>query len=232
MKKTAFLLIPAALLLLSGALPSIAAEGSSEAARQETAIASEWIRGLAETLELSIEQLPRFEAALLAGFRRRLEILDRYAETAGSASIESLREEIALSQQQTRDEVSEFLSPEQLDGLEAAHEEGKAEIGGLLVVHRLRERLGLTAQQERQLVPIFAEDLEAKQELIGKAKASRRLSSRRAVQSEMKKQRAQLERKLEAILSETQMAEYRVWVEQAGAEMRERLRGRGGGFRR
>jgi hypothetical protein len=194
-------------------------------------LAAHWTRILTEPLGLDDEQVSKLHSVLVGDYERKAEIFARYKGRINQDSIGRLRVEVEDSQQQTRSELQPFLSAEQLDKFDSLQQERQAQTGGALMVYRLQDRLGLTAEQHDALVPIFAGYVAKQQALVqetrgggGRGGGTRNM---RALRGKSQQLQSELSRQLEPILSAEQMQAYGEYQKEMQAQGRHRMRSKG-----
>lgn len=83
-------------------------------------------------------------------------------------------------------------------------------------VSELTGRLGLTEDQQAQLLPVIEAQME-KREALAEKYRGRGFGNRRALRSEIRQLRQEYERRLSGILTEEQMAQRRAYLEKHGS---------------
>ena len=216
------------ILLLSNAVLAQPTETPS-ALPSSDAMAAKFTAGLVDSLALTDDQVPSVEEAVIELIERQRKILGGYAgdgEQLDQASLRALQEELKLSQQQARTDLSGVLTEEQLAGFDEALQEQRAKAVGEAVVMRLREPLELTDDQSEQLEPIFAENIQARSETLREIREQgRTFDAMRTVRTGMQELQKHLEEQLRPILTDDQMKSYLEIAEKTRSQMRERTGG-------
>jgi len=213
-------------------LPGVALAQSAEtpsALPSSDAMAAKLTVGLAASLGLTDDQVPRVEATVTEMIERQRKILGGHAgdgEPLDQASLRALQEELKQSQQQAHTDLSDVLTEEQLAGFDEAVQEQRAQVVGEAVVMRLGEPLGLTDDQSEQLEPIFAENIRARSEMMQEIRGQERtFGAMRTIRPKMQELQKNLEDQLRPILTDEQMKSYLEIAEKTRSRMRERAGG-------
>jgi len=201
-----------------------------EAPKKENQASAEnlaaWLTGrLGESLTLSETQAAEMVQVLVGEFTRLEEIFNEYRGRVDQDAVTSLQGDIRRLQKDTRAALKPVLSPEQLEVLYAYQIEHRGEIGGALIVYRLQKLLNLTAEQREQLVPVFAEDLIKRRELMQEAQdAESGASAMRSLRGKLKEIQSELDDRLEPVLSPEQLGAYRQYQIAMRRELEERMK--------
>jgi hypothetical protein len=222
--------------VLAGLLLSIggaarAEEATASPSPRPTAhlLAARMVADLTEPLGLTEPQAAALRSALEADWLRRAEILaGRATGSVSQDALRALRDEIDVSQRQTRAELEPVLSAEQLARFDALQEQRREQAGGELIVLRLEDRLALTPEQRERLVPIFAADLHERRQLVEQSRGGGGFGSLRAMRARANAMQAELEKKLVPLLSEEQMKAYRQYRDQTRQQLKQRVSGPSG----
>lgn len=91
------------------------------------------------------------------------------------------------------------------------------------IISVMKDRLGLTEEQEAQIRPIMEEHIKKRDVIVQKYKGQGR-QGRRSLRNELQELRKATENQLEMILTEEQMKEYRKLQEEERQKVRERMR--------
>lgn len=193
-----------------GAAPAIAAEaGSEEEFEQLMALLTQRL-GLSdyqvEVIRPRVREHLEAVRALFAGYRY-----------GGAGSIPSLLQEFQELRDDLRADLDVELDDQQMLGLEKLREEIDATIRDTIVGYRLemlREKLGLSAEQESAIRPILAENFDERQKLMslhtdaagGGARLQRNLGP------EIDQADNRMEQKLQGVLTKHQMEAYSAWI--------------------
>ena len=195
-----------------------------------TAAAAQFMAGLIESLELTDEQVPTVEQVVAEMIERQRKTLGDYTgggEQLDQASLRTMQEELAASQQQAHDDLSGVLSEEQIAGFDEALMQQRTQAAGEAIVMRLSEPLSLTDEQSEQLVPVFAQNIRARGEMMQKIRSQgRAFGAMRGQRMKMQELQRDLEDQLRTILTDEQMATYLEIAEMTRSQMRERGGGR------
>ncbi|HET6279045.1 MAG TPA: hypothetical protein VFG08_09695 [Candidatus Polarisedimenticolia bacterium] len=201
--------------------PACAAEpGSEEELEQLMAL-------MTQRLNLSDYQVEVIRPRLRKHLDAMRELFASY-RFGGAGSIPSLLQEFAEMREGFRADLDVELDDRQMLGLAELRDEVDISIRETVIAYRvdaLREKLGLNGEQVDAVRPIIAEAFDERQKLMsfhtdaagGGARFQRNLGP------EMEQVDAKMESRLQGVLTQQQMDQYRVWL----AAERESLREKG-----
>lgn len=160
---------------------------------------------------------------------RRREVLEAHREGTSPDDLRGLGEKLRAVEEASRTELEALLTSEQWQALDAWRQERRARVGGELLVHRLRDRLALTPDQEDALVPVLAADLEARRAALAEGRSGGRgRGALRDLRTTMQEREEALAAEVAPILDDVQEQAFAAWRQEQREELRDRVReGRG-----
>ena len=181
-------------------------------------VAARLAEGLKQKLELTEQQMPAVEAALLKMLQRQRETLSAQA-TGGTQplSLRALMRQVESSQTEAKESLRDVLGPEQLAGFDSALRDQRCEAIGEAMTRRLQEPLLLSAEQRERIAGLYTEHARAYADLLDKHSSNGRpyFGASRAMRDRAVALQQELERAVADALTPEQFAKYNEIVAEA-----------------